>query len=143
MGLSRSLLAAGAVAVCALALGGCPTVSLGETPPDIGLCEPAGGLDYFNTVMWPSYLTAQSTLQNHTCVDGGCHGHDSFSGGFGLDETNPLSPGNYRAAQGELLCSAPDQSKLLIKPFGLTGHGGNALFRMSDPQYQDFLDWFQ
>jgi len=102
-----------------------------------------GGQDYFNNVMWPNYLTVESALTHHTCVDAMCHGHNSFSGGFGLDETNPVSPANYRAAQQELLCATPDESKLLIKPFGITGHGGNTLFNMSDPEYMTFLDWFQ
>jgi len=102
-----------------------------------------GGEDYFDSMMWPNYLTIESTIQNHTCVDSGCHGHNTFSGGFGLDETNPLSPGNYRAAQGELLCASPMESKLLTKPFEITSHGGNKMFQMTDPEYQTFLDWFQ
>jgi hypothetical protein len=139
MGLSRSLLA-----VCALALGGCPTVSLGEVPPDIGLCNPSGGEDYFDTQIWPSYLAITDPLQAHTCIDQGCHGHQTFSGGLGFDETDPMSPNNYRAAQGELNCATPGASKLLIWPLaGIQPHGGGDLFRTTDPEYTTFNNWFQ
>jgi hypothetical protein len=153
MGLSRSrvtafracALAAGTLALV-LALAGCPTVSLGEVPPDIGLCEPAGGIDYFNSTIWPKYIAITDPLQAHTCLDSGCHGHKSFAGGMGFDETDPTSPGNYLAAQSgaRLNCGSPEISTLLTRPLaGVDGHGGGDLFRMSDPEYQTFLDWFK
>ena len=134
---------------CVLALAGCPTVDLGDTPPDIGLCNPKGGLDYFQTQIWPSYVAnpamtcGPSHNQSCDCTRSGCHGNGSSAGGLGFlaptDFTN-----NYRAAQGFLNCGTPDQSLLLVKPLaGIEGHSGGDLFSMTDPQYQLFLDWFQ
>lgn len=139
MSLVRALLAG-----CALALAGCPTVDLGDTPPDIGLCNPNGGSDYFNNQIWPKYLTIANPLQpTHTCVDNGCHGHGSISGGLGFDTDNPMSPNNYRAAQGELNCGTPTASKLLTWPLaGVDQHGGGDLFKQTDPQYMTFVGWF-
>jgi hypothetical protein len=43
-------------ALCVLALPGCPTVDLGDTPSDIGACNPSGGVDYFISDIEPKYL---------------------------------------------------------------------------------------
>ena|SRR5579862_1292611 len=128
-----------------IALAGCPTVDYGQIPGDIGACNPVGGETYFDDHIWPEYLAAPSTLQpGRTCLDSGCHGHGAFSGGLGFDVTNPTSSTNYRAAQNEISCDAPDASKLLTWPeAGVDPHGGGDLFAPTDPQVQTFLAWFQ
>ena len=137
------------LAGCTLALAGCPTVDLGDTPPDIGLCNPKGGLDYFQNRMWPEYLNKMTTdcgpnkNLSCNCAQSSCHGNGSSAGGLGFG--NPTDfPTNYRAAQTFLNCGTPDQSLLLTKPLaGVEGHGGQDLFTMSDDQYKVFMGWFQ
>ena len=48
-----------AILACCVALCGCPTVDLGDTPPDIGLCNPAGGIDYFTSTIEPEFLKVE------------------------------------------------------------------------------------
>jgi hypothetical protein len=125
-------------------LAGCPTVELGDTPADIGVCAPVGGKAYFDATIWPQYLAIPAPLDpTHTCLDKGCHGNGSVSGGLGFDTAQPTSSSNYRIAQQELDCSVPSASRMLLKPLaGVLGHEGGDLFRMTDPEYQTFLDWF-
>lgn len=135
----------GAFAACLLVLAGCPTVDLGDTPPDIGACAPAGGEAYFDAMIWPNYLSVKSPIdKTHTCLDRNCHGNGSFAGGMGFDTMNPTSANNYRIAQGEIECSVPTASRLLTKPLaGIEGHDGGDLFNSTDPEYQTFLNWFK
>src|ERR1043165_9789379 len=75
-------------AACGLAtlvFAGCPTVDLGDTPSDIGQCNPPGGEDYFETMIWPNYLNANSPA----CTSaGGCHNE---AGGNALNlRTQPI-----------------------------------------------------
>jgi hypothetical protein len=128
-----------------LALSGCPTVELGDTPADIGTCQPNGGVEYFAQTIWPSYLAIATPLDTtHTCLDSSCHGHGGAAGGLGFDTANPGSLSNYRIAQVKLDCEAPMVSMLLTRPLaGIDFHGGGDLFRTTDPQYQAFLGWFQ
>lgn len=135
----------GAFAACLLVLAGCPTVDLGDTPPDIGACSPAGGQAYFDAMIWPNYLAIKAPkATNKSCLDSGCHGNSSFAGGMGFDTSNPTSSNNYRIAQSEISCSTPTASKLLVYPLaGIQGHDGGDLFDTSDPEYQTFLNWFK
>jgi hypothetical protein len=121
------------------ALTSCTTVDLGNTPPDIGLCSPSGGLEYFTTQLWPNYL-AQPGPKN--CSRDGCHGNAT---GFPLDNTDPIDfVGNYRVAQSATNCQTPMMSRMLIKPMaGIEAHEGKDLFTMNDPEVQVFLGWFQ
>lgn len=131
-------LAAGA---CVLALAGCPTVDLGDQPPDVGLCNPPGGMAYFMSDIWPKYLTINDSTKN--CAQSGCH---DLAHGMILDPTDPVDYAkNYRVVQGYLNCGAPATSALLTKPLaGIDGHGGGDVFAdMNDPAVQDFLGWFQ
>jgi len=126
--------------VLAIALAGCPTVDVGQTPSDIDTCYPKGGLPYFQAQMWPSYLHPADAAKD--CARSTCHG----AGGTGVMhfETMPVDDeANYRAAVAEVNCSDPLQSPLLLAPLGLEGHTGGAVFTTSDPQYQIFLGWFQ
>ncbi|HUJ57356.1 MAG TPA: hypothetical protein VLX92_02650 [Kofleriaceae bacterium] len=122
-----------------LALGGCPTVDLGDDPPDIGLCNPNGGLDYFHAQMWPNYLHPQGSPAD--CAQSSqCH---LVAHGLELDPTMPDDV-NYRAAQAYLNCGSPAASQLLTYPLaGVDPHGGGDLFTTSDPQYMIFLNWFK
>jgi len=129
------------VVLGALALAGCPTVDLGDQPADVGTCNPAKGLDYFTTDIWPKYLTSTNNTRN--CVRTDCHGNarsPSFDPTMPIDYTK-----NYRVAQGFLNCGTPTASPLLTKPLaGIDAHGGGDIFPdMSDPAVVDFLAWFQ
>jgi hypothetical protein len=126
-------------------LSGCPSVDLGDTPSDIGACQPNGGAAYFAQTIWPSYLAIPAPLDpTHTCLDMGCHGNGSVSGGLGFDTAHPGSIDNYHVAQVALDCQVPKASWLLTKPLaGIDAHRGGDLFRTTDPQYATFLAWFQ
>nr|HEX4314913.1 hypothetical protein [Kofleriaceae bacterium] len=132
------------VAICAPALGllaGCPTVDLGDTPEDVGLCNPAKGETYFETMIWPTYLNGAGKKQ---CTQAACH-DPSGQSALRFEVSMPIDyQTNYKATQIYLNCSTPDTSELLTKPLaGTTSHGGGDLFTDdSDPAVQVFLDWF-
>ncbi|MGE0871774.1 MAG: hypothetical protein AB7P03_24675 [Kofleriaceae bacterium] len=139
---NRRLTTAGLVAA-AVGVGlttGCPTVDLGDTPSDIGLCNPPGGIEYFEQQIWPSYIVRSGDT---SCTKaGGCHNE---TGGNALGfRTMPVDlPFNYRQAQIYLNCGTSDASPLLTKPLaGIDPHGGMDIFSSSDPAVQIFLDWF-
>jgi hypothetical protein len=128
--------------VLALAATGCPTVELGDTPEDIGLCNPRGGLPYFQDVIWPRYVrpgVATSCASPNTCHVLG----DGNLLGYKIDD--PIDfPANYRATLVHLQCGAPMMSKFLTKPLmGIEGHSGGDIFQMGSAEVQLFLDWFK
>jgi hypothetical protein len=117
-------------------------VDLGDTPPDIGACNPAGGIDYFVSTIEPTYLKISDTT-NGCARSSMCH-----DGAHGLTLT--LHPSvddeaNYRVAQQYINCGQPMASELLTKPLkGQDFHTGGDLFQdTSDPAVQAFLGWFQ
>jgi hypothetical protein len=121
-------------------LAGCPTVDLGDTPTEIGLCNPAGGEPYFQDKIWPMYVTRPNPTQ--TCARASCH----VAGGNGLDFPDPVDyPTAYRRVQIYLNCGNPESSLFLTKPLaGVEPHGGGDIFASeSDPAVQVFLDWFK
>jgi hypothetical protein len=131
-----------ALLACCVALCGCPTVDLGDTPPDIGLCNPAGGIDYFVSTIEPQYLKVGDTT-NGCARSTQCH-----DGNHGL--ALKVSPSvddmaNYRVTQLYINCGQPQASQLLTKPLkGVDFHVGGDLFQdTSDPAVQAFLGWFQ
>jgi hypothetical protein len=129
----------GAYACCILLLCGCPTVDLGDQPPDPGLCTPAGGYAYFQSDIATNYLKLADRTngcgRNSMC-------HEVHAPAFDLND--PGSATNYRAAQNYLLCGAYLQSPLLTKPLtGQDGHGGGDLFDTNSPQYMTFVGWFK
>jgi hypothetical protein len=138
MGTSRALRVC-----CLFALAGCPTVDLGEEPPDIGACIPNGGMDYFQNTIWPVVLHPADATKD--CAKSGCHQAPGGAGGLGFSTNVPADfVEDYQAAQHELNCTTPTASLLLTKPLaGVDGHGGGDIFTMSDPQYQAFLNWFK
>jgi hypothetical protein len=136
-----------ALAALPLALGllaGCPTVDLGDTPTDIGLCNPPGGVDYFTDVIWPDMVRPSDGTKGCTKA-GGCHNE---AGGNGLSfrtQPAPDFPFNFRQAQLYLNCGNPMQSLFLTKPLSnVEPHGGNDLIDANaDSAIVDkFLAWF-
>src|ERR1700733_7312624 len=128
---------------CVLALSGCPTVDLGDPPPDIGLCNPMGGIDYFQSDIEPNYLKLSDPV-NSCARSSSCH---AMAHGLAIDtgdDPNALMS-NYRLVQGYLDCGVPPASELLTKPLaGVDGHGGGDIFaNLQDPAVVDFLAWFQ
>ena len=121
-------------------LAGCPTVDLGDTPTEVGLCNPAGGVAYFQAQIWPKVIVR--TDPNTSCARAGCH----VAGGNGLDLPDPVDyPTAYRRVQIYLNCGTPAASPFLTKPLaGIDPHGGGDLFASdADPAVQVFLAWFQ
>ena len=128
---------------CVLALSGCPTVDLGDTPPDIGLCNPSRGLAFFQSDIWPKFLHP-TTMARDCGQSNACH---NASHGLTLDvTTTPVDyPKNYRVAQSYLNCGQPTASLLLTKPLaGIEGHAGGDIFPdLSDAAVVTFKMWFQ
>lgn len=122
-----------------LLLAGCPTVDLGDTPTEVGLCNPAGGVAYFESQIWPSFVTRPTASQSCSTIN--CH----VAGGNGLDFPQPVDyPAAYKRAQIYLNCGTPSASLFLTKPLtGIDPHQGGDIFGMSDPAVQIFLGWFQ
>ncbi len=142
MGHHRSPTAAGLLAVSAVVcmgtLAGCPEVDLGDTPTEIGLCNPTGGLPYFQDQIWPKYIMNSTS----SCAQNSCH----VNGGNGLDFPGPVDyAAFYRRTQIYLNCGMPEASQLLTKPLaGTDPHGGGDVFASeSDPAVVIFLDWFK
>ena len=121
-------------------LAGCPTVDLGDTPTEIGLCNPASGVQYFQDQIWPKYIVRGAS--DGGCARAGCH----VAGGNGLDFPMPVDyPTAYKRSQLYLNCGTPAASPFLTKPLaGIDPHGGGDLFASdADPAVQVFLAWFQ
>lgn len=122
-------------------LAGCPTVDLGDTPTEIGLCNPSGGEQYFQDQIWPQYVV-RNNAPNQCNQAKGCH----VAGGNGLDFPDPVDyPTAYKRVQLYLNCGTPSASPFLTKPLaGIDAHGGGDIFAsLSDPAVQVFLDWFK
>jgi hypothetical protein len=129
-----------AFACSLLLLCGCPTVDLGDDPPAVGLCNPAGGYEYFQTQIVPSYLKLQDTSTG--CGRSSmCHDR---AHGAAYDLANATSMANYRLTLNYLDCGSPRQSQLLTKPLaGEDGHGGGDLVQNGSTEMMTFLMWFQ
>jgi hypothetical protein len=120
-------------------LCGCPTVDLGDDPPDVGLCNPSGGLPYFQNEIVPKYLK----LSDKTAGCGRSSACHDRAHGLAFDLLNPTSTQNYRLTQNYLHCGSPMQSDLLTKPLaGLVGHGGGDLVQPGSTEENVFLMWF-
>lgn len=131
-----------ACACCVLMLFGCPTVDLGDDPPDIGLCNPMGGMAYFEAEIVPNYLKLADTA-NGCGRDGSCHNR-AHGLAFDMTPANLSSAANYRVALQYLNCGTPRQSSLLTKPLaGEDAHGGGDLIQNGSAEMTTFLMWFQ
>jgi hypothetical protein len=130
------------LSLAAVLLAACPTVDLGDSPPDVGSCR----LDplYYEDVIWPGYLAPTSAEKS--CVSqSGCHSAESGRSALRLDATAPIDhTGNYQIVSRFLNCSTPSASSLLTKPLAaVDAHGGGDIFADSaDPAVSDFLAWF-
>jgi hypothetical protein len=123
------------------ALSGCPTVDLGDTPTEIGLCNPAGGVQYFQDQIWPNYVIRTDPAKSCAKV-GTCH----VGGGNGLDFPAQIDyAASYKRSQIYLNCGTPAASLFLTKPLtGVEPHSGGDLFPdVNDPAVQIFLAWFK
>lgn len=140
----RSIILLSLSPVAVLCLAGCPTVDLGDNPPDPGLCQPDRG--YFEDVIWPQFIAPADAASS--CVSAaGCHrvndGRSGFrvnvpAGGGAVDFA-----GNYDSTVFFLNCSDPASSRLFTKPLaGVQEHAGGDIFGAGDAQAQAFLDWF-
>jgi hypothetical protein len=126
-------------------LTGCPTVDLGDTPSDIGLCNPPKGIDYFKTEVWPKFVRPTDATKGCTRA-GACHNE---AGGNLLNFRGGATPSatdftfNYRQTQIHLNCGNPEASPLRTKPLsGLDPHGGMDLIQPGDAADMAFLMWF-
>jgi hypothetical protein len=137
------LILLGAVLVTSV---GCPTVDLGENPPDPPDCRPDPV--YFRDTLWPQYLAPAAP--NLSCInDAGCHRIEDGRSALRL-EPNPMSQGdhdnNYATVTRFLNCGFPEASPLLTKPMStVDAHGGGDMFDDSlAPGTQRFIfeDWF-
>ncbi|WP_045118884.1 hypothetical protein [Haliangium ochraceum] len=133
-----------AASVLVVGLAGCPTVDLGDTPPDPGQCRPDRG--YFEDVIWPSYIAPDDAALS--CVDAaGCHRDSDGRSGFRVrvpraGEAVDFSS-NYDSVVFFLNCSDPGASRMLTKPqSGLVDHAGGDIFAGNSASAEAFLDWF-
>ena len=126
-------------------LAGCPTVDLGDTPTDINLCNPAGGLDYFVSDIYPTFIKGDNPDDAKSCTQNmGCHSEgDGNALNFRIQARRDDNF-NFRQAQVFLECGNEEMSLLLTKPLsGIEAHqGGNLFGAMTDPEVQAFLGWF-
>ncbi len=139
-------LAIGAVGVVAVLLAtGCPTVDLGEVPPEVDQCRP--DRVYFEETIWPTYLAPADTAKS--CVGtSGCHDSTSGRSALRLETGVAADPTafdrNYAVVIRFLNCGSPDASALLTKPLaGIDVHGGGDVFDgTDDAAVEAFLAWF-
>lgn len=129
----------------AVALAGCPTVDLGDLPPDPNVCRP--DRTYYETQIWPNYLAPAAPTQS--CVgQAACHAASNGRSALRLDTSNPPDHArNYGAVTRFLNCNTPEASSLLTKPLSTEDpHGGGDIFlpgdALDDQAMLLFADWF-
>lgn len=114
-------------------------MDLGDTPPDIGACNPPEGVDYFIAKIEPIYLKI-SDPTNGCARNSMCHDQ---AHGLALSRTVGDDMLNYRVSQQYLNCGQPRASEMLTRPLaGIDGHGGGDLFTTGSTEYTTFLGWF-
>ena len=137
--MSRLALAMVAVA----ALTGCPTVDLGESPPDPGLCRP--DVAYYRDVIWPEVIDNPDPARS--CVaEAGCHQQANGRSALRL-VTGDLSDSdhtrNYEVVTRFLNCGSPEVSSFITKPLDTVDpHGGGDLLTTASQEFDTFLMWF-
>jgi hypothetical protein len=128
---------------------------------------PVGNGDTLSCPDFENYVFAVPTtpIGSNTCAAGGCHYINyacikspdtctdprgpggTTGGGFKVDPTavknvsSPYMEKNYIAANGFSDKNSPANSRLLLKPLGLAGHGGGVIFSSTDPNYLVMLTW--
>lgn len=129
------------IAFAGLTGSGCPTLDLGEAPPDPGTCRPDPV--YYSDVIWPEFIAPAD--DNLSCVSAsGCHAADDGRSSFRVNTDTPVDhDANYTIVTRFLNCGSPDSSSLLTKPLGgVDSHGGGDLFSSGSNSEQVFLQWF-
>lgn len=137
----RGLAPAALVMGLAAALAGCPTVDLGDVPPDPNVCRP--DRTYYEEQIWPNYLAP--TAPAKSCVaQAGCHAANNGRSALRLDTSNPPDhQQNYAVVTRFLNCNTPEASGLLTKPLASEDpHGGGDLFTATDMEVAVFEGWF-
>lgn len=133
------------VGLAVTALAGCPTVDLGDTPPDPGVCRPDP--TYYRDVIWPEFL-APADAARSCVVAGGCHATQDGRSALRLETDVDADPTahtrNYQVVTRFLNCASPDASSLLTKPLAtVDSHGGGDIFpNTMDPAVMAFEGWF-
>jgi hypothetical protein len=129
-----------AIAVAATA-SGCPTVDLGDSPPNPGTCRPDPL--FYRERIWPEYLAP--TDPNLSCVvASGCHDSNNGRSAFRVNTAEPIDhDANYQVVIRFLNCGSPDDSSLFTKPVSsVDSHGGGDLFPTGSNAEAVFLEWF-
>lgn len=130
-----------------LLLAACPTVDLGDTPADPGVCRPDPGV--YRDVIWPEVLAPADT--SRSCVaQSGCHAVENGRSALRLEipaDENDFATHdrNYDVVTRFLNCGTPDASSLVTKPLaGVDPHGGGDIFpNGSDPAVDAVVMWLQ
>ncbi len=114
------------VALVALTLSGCPTVDLGENPPDPPTCRP--DFVYYQDVLYPEFIAPAD--ENLSCVNAaGCHRIKDGRSALRLSVSPPDHAANYAIVTRFLNCGLPEASSMLTKPMaGVVAHGGGDMF---------------
>lgn len=140
----RSALLFSFSAAFALLSTGCPTVDLGDIPPDPGQCRPDQA--YFEDVIWPEFLAPADPALS--CVDAvGCHRDSDGRSGFRVSVPAAGEPVNYNRNYDSVVfflnCNDPAASRLLTKPIsGVLDHAGGDMFGPGSESAEIFLQWF-
>ena len=122
-------------------LTGCPTVDLGDQPPDVGQCRP--DKTYFEEVIWPKYIAPADPARS--CVGkSGCHATDTGRSALRLSVNPANLDNNYQVVTRFVNCQSPLASTLLTKPLAgqVTHLGGDIFVNSADPAVVDFEGWF-
>jgi hypothetical protein len=128
-----------------LLLAACPTVDLGDVPPDPNVCRP--DRTFYETRIWPEYLAPADMAKS--CVgQAGCHNAANGRSALRLDSSDPPDHArNYSAVTRFLNCNTPEASGLLTKPLSTEDpHGGGDIFTpgnaVDDQAIAVFQEWF-
>ncbi len=127
-----------------LAAAGCPTVDLGDNPPDPGQCRP--DMAYFETVIWSEFIDTGDPATS--CVDtAGCHRDSDGRSAFRVVLPPTDQPVDFRANYARVVpflnCGAPEASVLLAKPLrGVSTHAGGDPVQPGSDEERIFLEWF-
>jgi hypothetical protein len=115
-----------------LAVSGCPTVDLGDSPPQPGTCRPDRAM--FEDTIWPEALAPAD--QAMSCVTADCHAKTTGRSALRLIP-DPVSDAdhdqNYDVTIRFLNCGSPRSSPLITKPVaGQIAHGGGDLWTFGE-----------
>lgn len=151
-------------------LAGCGGSSPLDNPPpisnEVGQRGQNLSFAYFQKCVYPIFLAAlpiniNGVVSINTCAGSGCHDNAVGTGGAFrviptatvLDVTNPANTPevirasdmykNFYSARGEVVMSAPSQSRLLAKPLLMNVlHGGGLIFTSdTDPNVKRITYW--